>query len=50
MNTAAVLAALLALFAVLVAATAALIYREPHGRQHLHMRTRIHLGRRRSHR
>jgi hypothetical protein len=43
-----VLAALLVLFVVLVAAIAALVYREPRGRHHLHMRTRVrvYLGRR----
>ena len=47
MSTAPVLVALLAIFAVLVAATTVLIYREPRGRHHLHVHTRVrvHLGR-----
>jgi hypothetical protein len=42
-----VLAALLTVFVVLVAAIAALVYREPRGRHHLHVRTRVrvYLGR-----
>lgn len=46
MSTAPVLAALLSVFAVLSAATACLIYREPRGRHHLQLRTRVrvHLG------
>ena len=41
------LAALLAIFTVLVLATARLIYSQPRGRHHMHIRTRVrvHLGR-----